>query len=53
MHAVGLIQKALFFSKYTDIFGELPYSEAGNSEILVQSLIRRWKSTKDQLQTLT
>lgn len=34
MYAVGLIQKALFFTKYTDIFGEIPYSETGNPEIL-------------------
>jgi len=34
MYAVGLIQKSLFFTKYTDIFGEIPYSETGNPEIL-------------------
>lgn len=34
MYAVGLIQKGLFFSKYTDIFGEIPYSETGNPDIL-------------------
>lgn len=34
MHAVGKILKGLYFSKYTDIFGELPYSETGNPDIV-------------------
>lgn len=34
MHAVGLIMKGLYFSKFTDIFGELPYSEAGDPDIV-------------------
>lgn len=34
MHAVGQIMKGLYFSKFTDIFGELPYSETGNPDII-------------------
>lgn len=34
MHAVALIMKGLYFSKFTDIFGEMPYSETGNPDIL-------------------
>lgn len=33
-HAVAKIIKALYFSKFTDIFGELPFSEAGDLAIL-------------------
>jgi len=29
MHATGKIIKALYYQMYTDIFGEIPYSEAG------------------------
>ncbi|UII32705.1 SusD/RagB family nutrient-binding outer membrane lipoprotein [Fulvivirga ulvae] len=34
MHAVGLILKGLYYQKFTDIFGEVPYSEAGNPDVL-------------------
>lgn len=34
MHAVGQVMKGLYFTKYSDIFGELPYSEAGNPDII-------------------
>lgn len=34
MHAVGLIMKGLYFSKFTDIFGEMPYSETGVAGVL-------------------
>lgn len=34
MNAVGLILKGLYYQKFTDIFGEVPYSEAGNPDIL-------------------
>lgn len=34
MHAVGLIMKGLYFGKFTDIFGEIPYSEAGDPKKL-------------------
>jgi len=34
MYAVGLIMKGLYFSKFTDIFGEMPYSETGDNDIL-------------------
>ncbi|MBL7472393.1 SusD/RagB family nutrient-binding outer membrane lipoprotein [Robertkochia sediminum] len=29
MYAIGLISKSLYFQMYTDIFGMIPYSEAG------------------------
>lgn len=35
MNAVGHILKGLYFQIYTDIFGELPYTEAGNADILL------------------
>ncbi|UII29023.1 SusD/RagB family nutrient-binding outer membrane lipoprotein [Fulvivirga maritima] len=34
MYAVGLILKGLYYQKYTDIFGEVPYSEAGVADVL-------------------
>ncbi len=34
MYAVGLIIKSLFFQQYTDVFGDVPYSETGNTDIL-------------------
>lgn len=34
MNAVGKILKGLYFTKFTDVFGELPYSEAGDPDIL-------------------
>ncbi|ELR72149.1 hypothetical protein C900_01891 [Fulvivirga imtechensis AK7] len=34
MHAVGLILKGLYYQKYTDIFGEIPYKQAGNPDII-------------------
>lgn len=37
MHAVGLIMKSLYFQLYTDTFGMIPYSEAGNAEIKLPS----------------
>jgi hypothetical protein len=33
MYAIGLILKSLYYQQYTDVFGEVPYSEAGNPEI--------------------
>jgi hypothetical protein len=33
MYAVGQIMKGLYFQMYTDIFGEIPYSEVGNADI--------------------
>jgi len=29
MHAVGIIIKGMYYQMYTDVFGEIPYSEAG------------------------
>ncbi len=34
MHAVGQIMKGLYFTKFTDIFGEVPYAETGNPDIV-------------------
>ncbi|MBL3656726.1 SusD/RagB family nutrient-binding outer membrane lipoprotein [Fulvivirga sediminis] len=34
MYAVGLILRGLYYQKYSDIFGEVPYSEAGVVDIL-------------------
>ena len=34
MYAVGLIIKSLFFQQFTDVFGDVPYSETGNTDIL-------------------
>ncbi|MHA7110088.1 SusD/RagB family nutrient-binding outer membrane lipoprotein [Sunxiuqinia elliptica] len=33
MYAIGLVMKGLYFQMYTDVFGMLPYSEAGNPDI--------------------
>jgi hypothetical protein len=33
MYAVGQIMKGLYFQMYTDIFGEIPFSEVGNADI--------------------
>lgn len=33
MYAIGLVMKGLYFQMYTDAFGMLPYSEAGNPDI--------------------
>lgn len=33
LHAVGKICKVLFYQQMTDIFGDIPYSEAGNPDI--------------------
>ena len=35
MYAVGLIVKGLYFQMYTDAFGEIPYTEALNIDILL------------------
>ncbi|WP_236980587.1 SusD/RagB family nutrient-binding outer membrane lipoprotein [Membranihabitans maritimus] len=35
MYAVGKIIKSLYFQMYTDIFGEIPYSEAAQEGILL------------------
>lgn len=35
MYAIGQIIKALYFQKYTDIFGEIPYSEAAKEGVLL------------------
>ena len=34
MHAVGMIIKGLYYQMYTDLFGEIPFSEAGNPDIV-------------------
>lgn len=34
-NAVGLILKAMYYQQYTDVFGMIPYSEAGNPDILL------------------
>lgn len=34
MYAMGLILKGIYYQMYTDIFGEIPYSEAGNPDVL-------------------
>ncbi len=34
MHAVGKIIKVLYYQRYTDVFGEIPYSEAGKADIV-------------------
>ncbi len=34
MYAVGLVLKSLFFQQFTDVFGDVPYSETGNTDIL-------------------
>ncbi|GET28234.1 SusD/RagB family nutrient-binding outer membrane lipoprotein [Prolixibacter sp. SD074] len=33
-YATALIMKSMFFQKFTDTFGEVPYSESGNLDIL-------------------
>lgn len=33
-HAVGLIMKGLYYQLFTDTFGEVPYSEAGDPDIV-------------------
>lgn len=35
MYAVGLIIKGLYYQMYTETFGEIPYSQAGNPDILL------------------
>lgn len=35
MYAVGLIMKGMYYQMYTDVFGEIPYSEAGDPDILL------------------
>lgn len=34
MHAVGMIMKALYYQKFTDIFGYIPYTEAGKEGVV-------------------
>lgn len=34
MHAVGLILKGLYYQKFTDIFGEIPYADAGKPDVI-------------------
>ncbi len=34
-HAVGLVMRSLYFMYFTDTFGEIPYSETGNLEVLL------------------
>ena len=33
-YATALVMKSMFYQKFTDTFGEVPYSESGNLEIL-------------------
>jgi hypothetical protein len=35
MYAVGLIMKGLYYQMFTETFGEIPYSEAGNPDIIL------------------
>lgn len=35
MYAVGLIMKGLYFQMFTETFGEIPYSETGNPDIVL------------------
>jgi hypothetical protein len=35
MYAVGLIMKGLYYQMYTETFGEIPYSEAGDPDIVL------------------
>ena len=35
MYAVGLIIKGLYYQMYTETFGEIPYSEAGDPDIIL------------------
>jgi len=35
MYAVGLIMKATYFSIFTDVFGEIPFSEVGKEGVLL------------------
>lgn len=35
MYAVGLIMKGMYYQMYTDVFGEIPYSEAGDPDIIL------------------
>lgn len=35
MYAIGQILKAIYYQKFTDIFGEIPFSEAGQEGILL------------------
>lgn len=34
-HATALILRSLYFQYFTDVFGEIPYSETGNLEVLL------------------
>ncbi len=35
MYAVGLIMKGIYYQMFTDTFGEIPYSEAGDPDIVL------------------
>ncbi len=35
MHAVGLIMKGLYYQMFTETFGEIPYSESGDPDIIL------------------
>jgi hypothetical protein len=35
MYAVGLIMKGLYFQMFTETFGEIPYSQTGNPDIVL------------------
>ena len=35
MYATGLIIKGLYFQMYTDVFGEIPYSEAADPDVVL------------------
>ncbi|MRR22468.1 SusD/RagB family nutrient-binding outer membrane lipoprotein [bacterium] len=35
MYAVGLIMKGLYYQMFTETFGEIPYSEAGDPDIIL------------------
>ena len=35
MHAVGIIMKGLYFQMFTDVFGDVPYSQVGDPDIVL------------------
>ncbi|MCU4155741.1 SusD/RagB family nutrient-binding outer membrane lipoprotein [Carboxylicivirga sp. A043] len=34
-HAVGLVMRSMYFMYFTDVFGEIPYSETGSLDVLL------------------
>jgi hypothetical protein len=52
-YSVGLILKSLYYQQYTDVFGMIPYSEAGNPEILLPKFDSQKDIYKGMLADLT